>query len=201
MRGRQTEECTVKTISPGARLWIVSPKNTREFAERLETLLDENGAAISGDALSVRSEVEYEKLAPSLSPEDYVLFFGCADTEDMPVQSERFGMAYGWQGRRGFLRASEAPLARKKERMAFLADVRSRRPEISERELELVEAENRIALFDSIRAAINPIGVVMEQQIIPPPGSADLNALERLQYQVLILDFYQNGLADFLEGS
>ena len=60
-------------------------------------------------------------------------------------------------------------------------------PELDGGELAAVEAERKIALFDSVRAAINPFGTVLEQQIAPPPSSIDLTAAERLQYKALAL--------------
>ncbi len=186
------------------RLYIVSGKKTRAAAEYLETLVDASGTPVAGERTDLWNVREYLNGAQALPPEDYLVFVGAADAWDGEtaggeVRLDRFGMRCVVRSRRALLCAQEGPLSGKKERRAFLDYLRSAQPEIPAGELETVEAERKIALFDSIRAVVNPWGTVIEQQIIPPPNSSDLSEIERLQYKALALAFVKEVLPGWVE--
>ena len=185
------------------KLYIVSGKKTQEAADYLEPLLDASALPVAGERTELWSVREYLNGAAGLSPEDALVFVGEADawaeeTAGGETRLDRFGMRCVAKGRRALLTAVEGPLDGRKERRAFLAWLRAERPEITAEEIEYIEAERKIALFDSLRAAINPIGTVMEQQIVAPAGSNDLSDIGRLQYKALMLTFISGILPGLL---
>ena len=186
------------------RLFIVSGKKTREAAEYLESLVDASGSPVAGERTDLWNVRDYLKGAETLSPEDYLVFVGEADawageTAGGETRFEKYGMRCVAQGRRAQLTVDEAPLSARKERRAFLDYLREKQPEISESELASIEAERQIALFDSIRAVVNPWGSVLEQQIVTPAGSGDLSEVERMQYKALALAFVKEILPGWAE--
>ena len=187
------------------KLYIVSGKKTKDAADFLEARIDAGGTAAALDGSERWSVREYLQGAEALSPECALVFVGAADawaheTEGGAVRFERFGMRCVLRGRRALLTAEEGPIAGRKEKRTFLDYVKKERPEIGAAELEWFEAERKIALFDALRATVNPFSMVIEQQIAPPSGSADLTELERLQYRVLALEFEKRFLAEVLGG-
>ena len=133
---------------------------------------------------------------------DALIFVGAADawaeeTAGGETVYDRFGARCVRKGRRALLTADEGAIASRRDKRAFLAWLRSDCPELGASEIAAVEAERKVALFDSLRAAVNPIGMVMEQQIAPPPGSADLSPAAMLQYKALALIFARDLAPDF----
>ena len=185
------------------RLFIVSGKKTMEAAELLEARVDASALAVAGERTGLWNVREFLQGADSLGPEDALVFFGAADAWEAETAGgeavlDRFGMRCVVKGRRAMLTADEKPLEGRKERKAFLDHVRAACPEIGAEELAYFDSERRIALFDSLRAAINPFSMVLEQQAAPPPSSADLSALGRLQYRALALEFARDVLPGWL---
>ncbi len=183
-------------------LYIVSGKKTRAEAEYLESCVDASGTPVAGERTDLWNVRDYLRGAEGLSPEDRLVFVGAADaweaeTAGGEVRLDEFGMRCVVLGRRALLTVREDPLAGRKERRAFLDRLRRSCPEIPEDEIEYIGAERKIALFDSLRAVVNPIGTVMEQQIAPPSGSNDLSGIERLQYKALALMFVKEVLPDW----
>lgn len=181
------------------RLYIVSGKQTRQIAEEFEQLVDASDLPVAGERTELWSVREYLNGAAALPPEDCVVFVGAADawadeTAGGTPCIDRYGMRCVRKGRRAELSVSEQAVEGRKARRDFLAYLRASQPDLDSAELDAVEAERKIALFDSMRAVLNPIGVVMEQQIIAPAGSADLTEMQRLQYRALIRDFVRDVL-------
>ncbi len=186
------------------RLYIVSGKQTRQIAEELERLVDASGLPVAGERTELWNVREFLKDGASLPPEDCMVFVGAADAWAGEVAGgdariDRHGMRCTVRGRRAELSVSGAAVESRKARRDFLAWLRAAQPELAGSELDAVEAERKIALFDSMRAVLNPIGVVMEQQIIAPAGSTDLTEVERLQYRALIRDFVRDILPGWTE--
>ena len=186
------------------RLYIVSGKKTRAAAEYLETRVDASGTPFAGERTDLWSVREYLKGAEGLPQEDYLIFVGEADaweseTAGGETRIDRFGMRCVMRPRRALLTVQEEPVSPRKERRAFLDYLRANMPEIGEDELAVIEAERKIALFDSIRAVVNPWGTVIEQQIIPPANSNDLSEIEHLQYKALALAFVKEILPVWAE--
>ena len=184
------------------RLWIVSGRQTRAAAEYLETLIDATALPCAGENTGLWSVRDYLKGAEALTPDDALIFVGAADawaeeTAGGETVYDRFGARCVRKGRRALLTADEGAIASRRDKRAFLAWLRSDCPELGASEIAAVEAERKIALFDSLRAAVNPIGMVMEQQIAPPPGSADLSPAAMLQYKALALIFARDLAPDF----
>ena len=108
-------------------------------------------------------------------------------------------MTYGWSGRRAAAAATERPLAGKKKIRAFLESIQTGYPEIGEEELAAVAEENAMAWGESIKATINPFAMVLDSMFKPPVSSAGtITALGRLQYMVVVREFFKNGLREFL---
>ena len=173
-------------------LYIVAGKLTRDAAEFLEQRVDASALPVAGERTQLWNVREYLRGGADAGAEDALVFVGPADAwADETALGEavfdRFGMRVTVKGARVLLEASEQPIEGRRERRAFLDWVRAEFPELDGGELAAVEAERKIALFDSVRAAINPFGTVLEQQIAPPPSSIDLTAAERLQYKALAL--------------
>ena len=176
-----------------SRLYIVSGKKTREAAEALERFIDAGDSPLAGDRTELWTVRDYLRGAEALPPEDFLVFVGAADawaeeTAGGGPRFDRLGMRCVTKGRRALLTAEEGPVTRRKEKREFLDFLRGL-PEMGEGEIELLEAERKMALFDSVRAAVNPFSLVLEQQIAPPPGSADLTDTERAQYKALCAVF------------
>ena len=176
-----------------SRLYIVSGKKTREAAEALERFIDAGDSPLAGERTELWTVRDYLKGAEGLSAADYLVFLGVADawaeeTAGGGAAFDRLGMRCVTKGRRALLTAAEGPVMRRKEKRELLDFLRGL-PELGEGELALLESERKIALLDSLRAAVNPFGMVLEQQIAPPPGSADLTDTERAQYKALCAVF------------
>ena len=172
------------------RLFIVSGKKTRAGAEYLESRVDASDLPFAGDATDLWTVRDYLKEASALSGADALVFFGAADAWEAETAGgetvfDRFGMRCVVRPRRALLTAEEGPILGKKAKRAFFDYVKAEHPEIGAEEPAFFDAERKMALFDSLRAAINPFSMVLEQQIAPPANSADLTELERLQYRVL----------------
>ena len=183
-------------------LYIVSGKPARAAAEYLEARVDASGLPFAGERTELWSVREYLTGADKLAPTDALVFVGAADawaeeTAGGGTRVDKFGLRCVTKGRRALLTAEEKPIEPRRERRAFLAWLRETHPEVGEDAIALLEAERKIALFDSLRAAINPIGTVMEQQLVPPAGSADLTEAGQLQYRALALEFVQGVLPDW----
>ena len=181
------------------KLYVVSGKVTRAAAEYLEQRVDGSGSPFAGEGSELWSVREYLTGAEGLAGGDCLVFVGAADawaeeTAGGEARIDRFGMRCTVRGRRALLTAEEGPIAGKREKRAFFDYVKQAHPEIGAAELAWFEAERKIALFDSLRAAINPYSIVMENQIAPPAGSADLTELGQLQYKVLALTFVKEVL-------
>ena len=188
------------------RLYIVSGKPARAAAEFLEARVDASALPFAGERTELWSVREYLAGVSALAPDDALVFVGAADawaeeTAGGETAFDRFGMRCVVRGRRALLTAAEGPVQGRKERRAFLDWLRAERPELGADELAYFESERKIALFDSLRAAINPFSMVMEQQIAPPPSSADLTDMERLQYKALALVFVGEILPGWAEGT
>ena len=176
------------------RLYIVAGKKTAAVADELESRVDAGGTSVAGDPTERWTVREWLRGAAALGPEDFVVFVGEADaweseTAGGETRFERFGMRCVVKGRRALLTADGAAVDGRKTRREFLAWLREAYPELPAGAVDALERERKTALFESLRAAINPIGVTMEQQIIPPAGSADLTETERLQYRALAVEF------------
>ena len=187
----------------GGKLYIVSGKKTAPEADWLEARIDGGATAAAGEGSERWTVREYLTGAEGLGGDDALVFVGAADawaheTEGGEAVFDRFGIRCAVRGRRALLTAAEGPIAAKKDKRAFFDYIRSAHPEIGADELEWFEAERKLALFDSLRAAINPFGMVLEQQIAPPANSADLTELERLQYRVAGLVFLKTVLPGWL---
>ena len=155
------------------RLYIVSGKKTREAAEYLETRVDASALPVAGERTELWSVREYLKGAEALAPGDALVFVGAADawaeeTAGGAACIDAYGMRCVAKGLRALLTAEEKPIEGRKERRAFLAWLRERCPAVGDEAIAVVEAERKIALFDSIRATVNPWGTVMEQQLAVP---------------------------------
>ena len=172
------------------KLYIVSGKKTREAAEYLEKCVDGSSSPFAGERTELWSVREYLKGANALTPADALVFVGAADawaeeTAGGEVRFERFGLRCVLRARRALLTAEARGVEGRKARRDFLAWLRTACPALGEGDLAAVEDERRIALFDALKATVNPLGMVMEQQLVAPPGSGDLTETERLQYKAL----------------
>ena len=185
------------------RLYIVSGRKTRAAAEFLEQQVDASALPFAGEGCELWSVREYLTGAEKLTPDDALVFVGAADawaeeTAGGGVRVDRHGLRCVTRGRRALLTAEEGPITPRSERRAFLDWLRERHPEVGEEAIAVLEAERKLALFDSLRAAINPIGTVMEQQRTPPANSADLTDAAQLQYRALALEFVQTVLPEWV---
>ena len=185
------------------KLYIVSGKKTAAEADWLEARIDEGETAAAVEGSERWTVREYLAGAERCTQADALVFVGAADawaheTEGGAPTFDRFGIRCLVRGRRALLTASEGPIEGKKEKRAFLDYVKANCPEIGADELAWFDAERKIALFDSLRAAINPFSMVLEQQQNMPAGSADLTELERLQYRVAGLEFVRSVLPGWM---
>lgn len=184
-------------------LYIVAGKPTRDLAEYLEALVDASALPVAGDRTQLWTVRDWLHEGAALTAQDRVVFVGAADawadeTAGGAVRFDRFGAQIIVKGAYALLTASERAVDGRKERRAFLDWLRADFPALGEGELAALEDERRIALFDSLRAAINPFGTVLEQQITPPPSSIDLGEAGRLQYKALAQVFVRDVLPEML---
>ena len=189
------------------KLIIVCDETTIKFGNYLRQLISTNddGEEVVGvedgsvDAV-VWDVKQYTANAPTLSTTSYMLFIGAnkasnAEITTMPIKFNRFGMKYGWRGKRGFM---------------VVDKVLKDRDLISEFELynsqfegaNIAEETNTIGAEQTNR--LKKIAIIGSHVLLPGSGflvdqKFKFDSMKERQYYTLTISFYINGMNEFLK--
>lgn len=189
------------------KLIIVCDDSTVKFGNYLRQLIStkDDGDDIVGvedgtvDA-AVWTIKEYASNAATISSSSYLLFIGDnkasrSEILTMPIKFDRFGMKYGWRGKRGMLivdKVLKDPYLLKEYELYN-----------SQFATDGFEAENN-TIGEERKSKLKKLAVVGSHVLLPGSGfavSAKLksDAMKERQYYTLTVSFYLNGLKQFLE--
>lgn len=197
---------------------IVYDKDTEEYAEYLYGLIgsrdDKNGDVVGvedGTVHAVKlSEKAYNDTKNTITSDEYMIFIGSNKTtksiiKNMHIKYNKFGMIYGWLGKRAVLYLS-SPINKQEVYEEFLNHA-----SVHERKFEKIDRlyDKMPSIFkkkekkDGLLLGTNDYSLL--GHIFPLPlvvGFSDLSLMNKIgeqQYTCLILDFYAKGLKEFLE--
>lgn len=193
---------------PIKKLIIVCDESTMQYGNYLRQLITTNndGEEIVGvedgtvDAV-VWNAKQYADNSPTISATSYLLFIGKnkaskSEINTMPIKFDRFGMKYGWRGKRGVI---------------IVDQVLNEVAQINEFELynkQLVESGIEKEPTNTIGAETSAwwknAAVVGGHLILPGAGGNFVDkrfknhSMKERQYFTLTSTFYLNGLNEFL---
>lgn len=189
------------------KLIIVCDESTIKFGNYLRQLISTNddgeevvGAADGSVDAVVWDVKQYTDNAPTISTSSHILFVGSnkasrSEINTMPIKFNRFGMKYGWRGKRGVLIVDK-----------ILSD-----PDLIN-EFELYNNQFKEANMEIVTntigseqaARIKKIAVIGSHFLLPGSGFlVDMklknDSMKERQYYTLTMSFYINGLNEFLQ--
>lgn len=189
------------------KLIIVCGDKDRKYGNYLRQLIctndDKDGEVIGVEDgtvdVTVWSENEYKSNAPTISSSVYLLFIGenkvsKSEITSMPIVFNRFGMKYGWRGKRGMLIV---------DKVLTNPDLINEF-EIYTQEFESIGQLNDDNTLNAERdAKLKKIAVIGSHVLLPGSGLAvkkkmENDEMKNKQYYALTTTFYLEGLAEFL---
>ena len=209
------------------KLIIVCDEKTKTYANFLRQLVSANddsdgnvvGVADGTVDAAVWDESEYLHNAATISSNEHVLFVGVnktskSETPTMGARFDRFGMKYGWLGKRGMLQVENRPL-NKEEYSEFLEYCLALKEKyhLDGAENESTEGDpgkkcdgskkanaGAIAALGAAAFMLSPIGAVAGLAALGLSKTFSNKKAKDQQYRVLTIVFYLEGLSEFLEG-
>lgn len=191
-----------------SKLIIVCGDKDKKYGNYLRQLIctndDKEGEVVGVEDgtvdVAVWSEEEYKSNSATISSSVYLLFIGeskasKSEIMSMPIVFSRFGMKYGWRGKRGML---------------IVDKVLTNKDLISEFELytqsfESIGQSNDANTLNSERDnKLKKIAVIGSHVLLPGSGFAvkkamQLDEMKNKQYYALTTTFYLEGLQEFLK--
>ena len=214
------------------KLILVHSDYTEVFANYLQLLISSSGEEDRKNAgdenrtveTVIWSEKEYTAQKPTLSSVDHIVFIGRGktiekETYGMKTRFEKYGMRYGWLGKRAFLNVSGEDL-NKKQLAEFIEYIKEYDPERNEIDVKynnvpaaakrkgisniLKKGSPAILSFPALPVGGLPFfGVHMLINIFITKGVMSdkmKDSIRSSQYHVATIIFYKEGLADFLKN-
>lgn len=196
------------------KLILVHSDNTEVFANYLQMLIsandDVNGEVVGVEDGSVEtaiwSEKEYAAQKPTLSSVDHILFIGrgktlSKETYGMNTKFEKYGMKYGWLGKRAYLTVDGSPI-RKKELQSFIDFAKTYNPDLKDNEVVGIKAQASSVKRKGIKGILKTSAKSLLPFVGPSMVLNDLSndAVRSCQYKTAIVIFYKEGLAEFLKS-
>lgn len=208
------------------KLIIVCDEKTSEYANYLRQLVsmkDDTSDEIIGVKdgtveVAVWLEKDYVANMATISSKEHILFIGenkvsKKETPSMSVKFDKFGMKYGWLGKRAMMMVSDS-IKDKETYEQFIELCQGYEHKIEAMSLERVrkyeekdENEKGVVAFMKNKAA------TLAQLVVNPIGTAgifgavaginmlkDRKKLRDQQYRALTSILYTDGLTEFLEG-
>ena len=221
------------------KLIIVCDNKTKQYANYLRQLIGvkDDGEEIVGiedgtvDAV-VWSEEEYNHNAATISSNEHILFVGANKTSEseigsMNIRFNKFGMAYGWLGKRGMMCVEDDILtseeykeftelcASYKQYFVFEDNCLNTAGESEAPDQELGKDEPRADEAPAKQTSISQTVELIRETIKPVADAVEAGATEVYEsiknlamkkkiisqrYKALTVIFYLEGLKSFLEG-
>lgn len=187
------------------QLIIVCDENTKEFGNYLRQLVssndDKEGEVVGIEDGSVSAVIwtdkQYLDNAPQISSEQHILFIGKnkASRDEMvgmDIRYDKYGMKYGWRGKRGLLLVDEDV---KKD------DVDDFINYCADYEKEITSNENSKfgRTKDKLKIGKIAAGILFPPALVAAPLVTKKLEIKTQQNKALILIFYLEGLKNFLE--
>lgn len=192
---------------PTTKLIIVCDETTIKYGNYLRQLISTNddGEETVGiedgtvDAV-VWDVKQYMDNAPTISTSSYLLFIGetkasKSEIKTMPIKFNRFGMKYGWRGKRGVVIV---------DKVLNDADLINEF-ELYNKQFEEtgIEKESTNTIGAEKSAKLKKIAVIGSHVLLPGSGylvdkKFKYDSMKERQYFTLTMTFYLNGLNEFL---
>lgn len=204
------------------KLIIVCDEKTSEYANYLRQLVsmkDDTSDEIVGVKdgtveVAVWLEKDYVANMATISSKEHILFVGenkvsKKETPSMSVKFDKFGMKYGWLGKRAMMMVSDS-IKDKETYEQFIEFCRGYEQKIDAMSLERVrkyeeknETEKGVVALMKNKAATLALLVVNPGVFSAVAGINMLKDRKKLrgqQYRALTAILYTDGLTEFLEG-
>lgn len=187
------------------QLIIVCDENTKEFGSYLLQLVsandDKEGEVVGIEDGTVSAVIwtdkQYLDNAPQVASGQHVLFIGKnkASRDEMvgmDIRFDKFGMKYGWRGKRGLLLVDEDV---KKDDIDDFVNF------CAEYEKEVTSNENSKfgRAKDKLKIGKIAAGILFPPALVAAPAVTKKLEVKTHQNKALTLIFYLEGLRDFLE--
>ena len=213
-------------VEKTTKLIIVCDEKTSEYANYLRQLVsmkDDTADEIIGVQdgtveVAVWLEKDYVANMATISSKEHILFIGETkvskkETPSMSVKFDKFGMKYGWLGKRAMMMVSDS-IKDKETYEQFIEFCQDYEQKIEAMSLERVrkyeekdENEKGVVAFMKNKAAtlahlvVNPIGTAgIFGAVAGINMLKDRKKLRDQQYRALTAILYTDGLTEFLEG-
>lgn len=208
------------------KLIIVCDEKTSEYANYLRQLVsmkDDTSDEIVGVKdgtveVAVWLEKDYVANMATISSKEHILFVGenkvsKKETPSMSVKFDKFGMKYGWLGKRAMMMVSDS-IKDKETYDQFIEFCQAYEQKIEAMSLERVcKYEEKNETEKGVVALMKNKAATLAQLVVNPIGTAgvfgavagfnmlkDRKKLRDQQYRALTVILYTDGLPEFLEG-
>ena len=204
------------------KLIIVCDEKTSEYANYLRQLVsmkDDTSDEIVGVKdgtveVAVWLEKDYVANMATISSKEHILFVGenkvsKKETPSMSVKFDKFGMKYGWLGKRAMMMVSDS-IKDKETYEQFIEFCRGYEQKIDAMSLERVSKyEEKNETEKGVVALMKNKAATLAQLVVNPgvfSAVAGINMLKDRkklrdqQYRALTAILYTDGLTEFLEG-
>lgn len=191
---------------PTTKLIIVCDEPTIKYGNYLRQLIstnDDGEETVGVEDGSVDAVVwdvkQYADNAPTLSASSYLLFIGenkasKSEIKTMPIKFNRFGMKYGWRGKRGVIIV---------DKVLNDADLINEF-ELYNKQFEKAGIEKESNTIGSEKTEkLKKIAIIGSHVLLPGSGllvdkKFKYDSMKEQQYYSLTMTFYLNGLNDFI---
>ena len=192
---------------PTKKLIIVCDEATMKYGNYLRQLISTNDdgeetvGVEDGTVDAVVWDVkQYMDNAPTITTSSYLLFIGeskasKSEIKTMPIKFNRFGMKYGWRGKRGVIIVDKVLKDSDLINEFELYNKQFEESGIAKESTNTIGAEKT--------ARLKKIAVIGSHVILPGSGLLvdkifKYDSMKESQYYSLTMTFYLNGLTEFL---
>ena len=193
---------------PLTKLIIVCGEKEKKYGNYLRQLIctndDIDGEVVGAEDgtvdVTVWSEEEYKSNSPTISSSVYLLFIGenkisKSEIVSMPIVFDRFGMKYGWRGKRGML----------------IVDKTLTNPELinefglyTQKFESIGQIDDENTLNAERNTRLKKAAVIGSHVLLPGSGFAvkkklEMDEMKNKQYYALTTTFYIEGIQDYLK--
>ncbi len=193
---------------PMTKLVIVCGEHEKKYGNYLRQLIctndDKEGETIGVEDgtvdVAVWSEEEYKSNSPTISSSVYLLFIGenkasKSEVVSMPIVFNRFGMKYGWRGKRGMLIV---------DKVLTNAELINEFNIFTQQFESIGQIDDENTLNAERDAKLKKIAIIGSHVLLPGSGFAvkkkmQMDEMKNKQYYALTTTFYLEGIQEFLK--